>query len=525
MTRDLRWRRARIAVAALMLGGLTAALADFRQLVPPAVAHWLAAVQLVPASVGLAAGLLASAIIVAGLLLLTLAAGRVYCSVICPLGILQDVISRAARWLRGRHDRPLRFAPARTWLRQLFLWGTMAGIALGASGLALALMDPYSNFGRIAGGLVRPFAAELNNRLTGPANAAGWSAFYRVDLPAAAPEPLLAAAAALALVAVLAALRGRLYCNTICPVGTLLGLVARRAAFRIAIDPDACTHCASCARACKAQCIDLRSNSIDFSRCVACYNCVGACDERGIGYRFSWFRPAPRPVAAGRRNFLAASAAGLAATVALPPNRAATTAQAGPEKLDAKFGEPSAGLAPPGAGGVDRFLDRCTSCHLCVSACPSHVLAPAFLEYGLRGFLKPRLDFAASFCDYDCRRCAEVCPDGALTLLPVAEKQLARVGVAYFHREKCIVEKKGTDCAACSEHCPTKAVYTVPHKGNLRLPEVDRELCIGCGACEHACPVVPDKAITVTGLREHGRAKRAVDAKIEPAKKAEEFPF
>ena len=187
----------------------------------------------------------------------------------------------------------------------------------------------------------------------------------------------------------------------------------------------------------------------------------------------------------------------------------------------------SRAICPPGSEGVDRFLDRCTACHLCVSACPTHVLQPAFLEYGLAGLMKPRLDYSAAFCNFDCQRCAEVCPDGAITLIALADKQVVRIGLAQLNLDNCIVKQKDTDCAACSEHCPTKAVDTIPYKGKLRLPKVTDELCIGCGACEYACPALPKKAITVAGRRRHEKAVRRHEEKASDPRAGTggDFPF
>jgi ferredoxin len=321
--------------------------------------------------------------------------------------------------------------------------------------------------------------------------------------------------------------RERIYCNTLCPVGTVLGLLARGAAFRLTLDRSACTKCAECLRACKAQCLDLRAGTIDASRCVACFNCVTACPEQGVGYRFAWTRrsavPAPSaaPPASGpsRREFMAATVSTLA--VAAGAGRLLAAPGAVPP-LPQNY---SRAISPPGAAGVDRFLERCTACQLCVSACPTHVLQPAFLEYGFAGFMKPRLDYTAAFCNFDCQRCAEVCPDGALTVLGLADKQVTRIGRAQLDLEKCIVKTKGTDCAACSEHCPTKAVDTVPYGENLRLPQVNDELCIGCGACEYACPALPRKAIVVAGQRQHERAVRRVEEKARDPRKRNDFPF
>jgi ferredoxin len=529
-----RLRYLRVAVALFVFAGFTVAFSDFRRLLPAGLGPWLASTQLIPSFVALVTG---SLFALGGVLvvLLTLLAGRVYCSALCPLGILQDVISRLADLVRRK---PHRLPPAKplTWLRQLFLWGTVAGVLAGWSGLALALLDPYSNFGRIAATLFRPVLTLANNLLV---DLSAWLALpgpNRIDVPwAGAGLLVLLPAAFLVLLTVMTVLRGRLYCNTICPVGTLLGFISNRALFRLRLDQSSCTKCTECLRHCKAQCIDLRTGTIDASRCVACYDCVSACDQGGINYAFNW-KPVPAgtalvtqvngsPIDPRRRTFLA-SAVGAAASMTLAGKIARA---AGTEATLIPFlvqsGGDSRAVAPPGAGSVSRFVDRCTSCQLCVSACPTQVLQPALLEYGVAGLLKPRLDYNASFCNFDCVRCAEVCPTGAIERLLPEEKQGVQIGIADFYRDRCVVVTNGTDCAACSEHCPTKAVATEPHGDNLRLPVLNQDLCIGCGACEFACPVKPQKAIIVTGRRVHARAKRLVEKKAVQPKSTEDFPF
>lgn len=511
----------RVAVAGVMFAGLTAALVDFRGAVPVSVGYGLASVQFVPSALAMSAG---AALALAWVIILavTLAVGRVYCSVICPLGIYQDIVARLAGWVR-RKKSLLPFRPEFKWVRPLFFWGTVAGIAVGGAGLTLSLVDPYSLFGRMASDLFRPLVTLGNNALVGLAGNLGFEQLYRVNLPWAGVGALALPVALLLVVTGMSAWRGRLYCNTICPVGTLLGFVSVRSAFRLAIDPHACRKCGDCLRECKAQCIDLRAGTIDASRCVGCYNCIDACHELGIGHRWSWGRPGPafRPSTAAdptRRVFLATTVATLAAAGVRRLDAAEAAAQARPANF-------SAAICPPGTESVDRFLDRCTACHLCLSICPTHVLQPAFLEYGWQGLMKPRLDYSASFCNFDCRRCLEVCPDGAISALGLAEKQVTRIGLAQLDVELCIVKAQGTDCAACSEHCPTKAVDTVPYGANLRLPQMNNDLCIGCGACEFACPAQPKKAIIVAGQRRHDRAERKVEEKAKDPRGKSDFPF
>lgn len=584
----LHWLKyTRVILAVAVLAVLTAAFIDFRGLVSEKLSHALASVQFVPAAIALAAG--ASVAIGAIIILVaTLAFGRVYCSVICPLGLFQDAVARIAGWLRQK-PLLLRYTRPATWVRQGFLWATVAGIAAGWAGLTLALLDPYSIFGRFGSMLFRPVVTVVNNWLVGPANAAGIDALYRVPPQWAAVGAAALPAAMLLLVVALAARRGRLYCNTVCPVGTLLGLASGFGAWRLEIDKDRCRKCGDCIRVCKAQCIDLRAGTIDNSRCVACYNCVSACDELGIHHRFKWkpktgdkeskigdripktghrtpdarptgnvhpsapatrnpeFRPRnsapetlnpkPRtlnPSRSDRRAFITGTAAALTAASGVGALLAAATAEptetpdlpfddSQPPETPTRFGRGS--ICPPGSGGVERFLDRCTACQLCVSACPTSVLQPAFLEYGFAGIMKPRLDFNQAFCNFECNRCGEVCPDSAILPLALADKKLTRLGVAHINYHTCIVKAHGTDCAACSEHCPTQAVSTVPFSTNLRLPQMHPELCIGCGACEYACPVRPERAITIKAHAVHSRAEHKIEAPATAPTTADELPF
>ncbi|HEX9006704.1 MAG TPA: 4Fe-4S binding protein, partial [Bacteroidota bacterium] len=333
---------------------------------------------------------------------------------------------------------------------------------------------------------------------------------------------------------------GRLYCNMICPVGALLGLVSRFALFKVAIDEDDCTGCGLCERVCKGGCIDRKARTVDFDRCVGCFNCFEACPRDDMFFATPW-RTKPRSehpprrsrsagtpsaeagVSRSRRRFVQ-RAAGFLLVLGTAPEPAqkkivptkATTVPAGS----------ALAVTPPGSYGLDRFTANCTACHLCVSACPTRVLQPTLLAYGIMGILQPRMDFEVSSCNYDCVVCGQICPTGAIGPLPQDEKKLTQLGIAKFIKDNCIVNTENTDCGACSEHCPTKAVNMVPFKGKLVIPEVRNELCIGCGSCEHACPTRPYRAIYVESNRTHARAKKPEQKKVEPAPApAEDFPF
>jgi ferredoxin-type protein NapF len=509
---------------------MLAAFVDFRDMVPLSVGHWLASIQFTPSLIALltGAGFGLACVLIA---LASLACGRFYCSTLCPLGILQDVVIRLRR-LVGSRRRPMRYAAPRTVMRYAILWAVILASLAGAGSAALVLLDPYSHFGRIASGIFRPLATIAGNAGGDAVRALGGNGGFRYDVVWPSMGALAFPIVILALIVGLAAWRGRLYCNTICPVGTVLGWLAKRAAFRLRIDSQACEKCAACMRACKAQCIDLKGGKIDFSRCVGCFDCLPSCEKGAIGFRWSWGNGGARKIkpklqdqlvvdgeGVCRRDFLVQSAQGMVALAGV--GGLANAALAGSHPAAARrMTRP--GIAPPGARSVKSFIDRCTGCHLCVSACPTHVLQPALLEYGVLGFMKPHMNYPAAFCDFDCHRCGDVCPDGALAPLDLASKHLTRIGEAQFCREECIVVRNGTDCAACSEHCPTKAVSTVPYGSDLRLPSLDTSLCIGCGACEYACPV---KAITVSPLAIHGTARKAVENRATLPKSSGDFPF
>jgi ferredoxin-type protein NapF len=181
-------------------------------------------------------------------------------------------------------------------------------------------------------------------------------------------------------------------------------------------------------------------------------------------------------------------------------------------------------VSPPGSVSIKHFTDRCTACHLCVTVCPTSVLQPSFLEYGFLGMSQPHMDYSVEYCNFECTKCGEVCPTGAILPLTVEDKKLEQTGQVQFIIEKCIVYTDNTACGSCSEHCPTQAVKMVPYKEGLTIPETDTEICIGCGACEFACPVKPHEAIYVDGNAVHQVAKAPHIEELE-LQEQEEFPF
>lgn len=187
-------------------------------------------------------------------------------------------------------------------------------------------------------------------------------------------------------------------------------------------------------------------------------------------------------------------------------------------------------VSPPRSGSIEHFTATCTACDLCLSVCPSRVLVPYFLEFGFLGMMQPRMVFHAGHCNYDCTICMNLCPSGALLPLPVEVKKLSQLGIAKSIKENFVVYTDNTDCGACSEYCPTKAVDRVPYSNSankrLKIPEVKPEYCIGCGGCKHACPTEPYKPIYVDGNPVHQLAKKPVVKTIaQKIDDKDDFPF
>ena len=267
-------RKIRLTLAVLFFTAVTLLFLDFTGTLH-AWLGWTAKIQFLPALLALNVG------VVVFLVLLTLAFGRVYCSIICPLGVMQNIIA----WV-GKKQKKNRYgySPAKSWLRYsvlaVFIIAMIAGI-----GSLVALLAPYSSYGRIAGNLFAPIYGWGNNLLAYFAERADSYAFYETEVWLKSLPTFFIALLSFIIIGVLAWRNGRTYCNTICPVGTVLGFLARFSWLKPVIDKDKCVNCKLCARNCKAACIDIANHRIDYSRCVACMDCIGKCHKGAISYK------------------------------------------------------------------------------------------------------------------------------------------------------------------------------------------------------------------------------------------------
>jgi len=455
-------------------------------------------------------------------IVLTFLIGRFYCSTICPLGVIQDVVTYLSRRFFSRKKMFFKSKKPLNWLRYSILVLSFVVTLMGFS-FILIMIDPYSVAGRFFTYLARPLVIIVNNALAAIWGAEGSYVVYRMEVIWAVLLVLSTTVVFLMTIIYMSFTRGRLYCNTICPVGTLLGLISKVSLFKVRINQLSCSICAKCVSVCKSECINLKSQTVDYSRCVSCFNCLAICPDKAIDFKS--IRPINKPVANetihGRREAIATIA-----MLAIGTKILAATQQeksSGGKKLKAI--QKKVAVSPPGSKSIARFNAICTGCGLCVSACPSKVLRPAMSEYGLAGFMQPHLDYSVSQCNFECTWCSKVCPTGAILTLTSEEKVTVQMGKAIFVKENCVVFTDETACGACSEHCPTKAVDMVSYKGNLVIPQVNQDICVGCGACEHPCPLPKGfKAIYVEGNSTHQIAQKPVEEKATQ-KVQEDFPF
>ena len=489
-------RKIRTILAAVLFVLITLLFLDFTGTLHHWLS-WLAKIQFLPAVMAL------NVVVVVALLLLTLIFGRIYCSVICPLGVFQDILARFRR-KKNKYS----YSKEVKWLRYpmlvVFIIAAIAGI-----GSLFQLLAPYSAYGRIATMIFQPVWKFGNNVLAVLAERADSYAFYSVDVWMKSLPVFIIAAITLVVLFILAWRSGRTYCNTICPVGTVLSFFARFSFLKIRFDADKCKNCSMCSRNCKAACIDYKNHTVDYSRCVVCGNCIDNCKFGALKYssRISLAREAGKaseasPIDTSKRSFLIASA--LVSTAALAQKKEKLMDGGLAELEDKVAPTRQTPLTPPGSLSFDHFAQRCTGCQLCVSECPNEVLRPSS---DLMHLMLPVMSYEQGHCRPECTRCSEVCPAGAILKVDKDEKSSIQIGHAVWIKKNCVPITDEVECGNCARHCPTGAIEMVPLDENNEespmIPAINEAACIGCGACEYVCPSRPFSAIYVEGHEVH----------------------
>ena len=513
-------RKIRISLAAIFFTGITLLFLDFSGTLHVWLG-WMAKVQFLPALLAL------NVVVIAALVVLTLVFGRIYCSVICPLGVMQDIIAWFGK--RGR-KLPYNFSKARNWLRYSVLVAFIVAFAMGI-GSFVALLAPYSSYGRIAANLFQPIYIFGNNVLAAIAERVDSYAFYSVDVWMRSLPTFMVAAVTFVLIFILAWKNGRTYCNTICPVGTLLSFLARFSWLKIYFDGEKCRSCSKCTRHCKAACIDFKTLTVDHSRCVTCGDCLDQCEFSALRYghpskdimrtnrekissgaskdiirsdkRYHSERQeiSSAPADTSRRSFLMAAAMVTAAAAKAQKDKKVDGGLAVIEDKVAPVR--STPITPPGSFSAENMAKHCTGCQLCVAECPNGVLRPSADPMKL---MQPVMSYERGFCRPECTRCSEVCPAGAIRLIDKATKSSTQLGHAVWIKKNCVVVTDGVECGNCARHCPTGAIDMVDltiGESIVSVPSVNASRCIGCGACEYVCPARPFSAIYVEGHEIH----------------------
>ena len=490
-------RKIRITLATVMFIGITLLFLDFTG----TMHHW---VSWMPKLQFLEAVLALNVVVIVALLVLTLVFGRIYCSVICPLGIMQDIFG----WL-GKKAKKNRYTYSKQKhaLSMAFFTFMLILIVLGG-GTIVQLLAPYSAFGRICTNLLQPVWMAGNNVLAAIAEHYDSYAFYHTNIWMRALPSLIISIVTLVILAVLAWRNGRTYCNTICPVGTALSVFAKFSWLKIHFDVDKCKNCSLCTKNCKAACIDYKTHTVDPLRCVVCGDCIKSCKFGALKYAHGSNGTNGHPnepnesIDSSKRSFLLASA--LVTTAAMAQNKDKIMDGGLAEIEDKVAPERQTPIMPPGSRSKQNFEQRCTGCQLCISECPNEVLRPSADLWHL---MQPTMSYERGYCRPECNRCSEVCPAGAIKPIKHEDKASTQIGHAVWIKKNCIPLTDGVECGNCARHCPVGAIEMVPSNPDDEespyVPAVNESRCIGCGACEYLCPARPFSAIYVEGHEVH----------------------
>ena len=425
------------------------------------------------------------------LLIPTLLLGRFFCNWICPYVTLHQITG----WLFNNRSitEKVNSNRYRRGFATKYLILTAFGVAALFGSLQIGLLDPISL-------LTRSFTVSLLPAIDMPTEwiyvrphmhqlgwVVGFILFVFVSMNLVIP---------------------RFFCRYVCPLGATLGVLSQFSIWRIERDVHKCVDCDLCLQRCEGA-SDPHTN-LRKSECFVCFNCIDDCPHDALSFKA--FPPRQHEVTypdVDRRHVIFATLTGL---LFFPFSRRSGD-------LDENFKKEV--VRPPGSVAETAFLERCIKCDQCIRVCPTNVLQPTLLESGLEGVWTPVMNMRMGYCELNCTLCGQVCPTGAIQKISIPQKLgigefkdlgPVKTGTAFYDRGRCLPWAMDTPCVVCEEVCPTspKAIYgrevTITNRWGqsitLKRPYVDPELCIGCGICEHECPVTDHRAIRVTAVGE-----------------------
>ncbi len=416
--------------------------------------------------------------------------GRLFCGWVCPLGTAVDLADRplSSSKLAFLKLKRVSVSP------KFYLLGLLLLMALLGRSL-LWLVDPLVIFIRSLTVLFYPagvFAANLALDIFRPL-AERWE----LDLMASAGfdhvtfSSWLLPALFLAFILGLGLMGRRLWCRALCPLGALLALVGRFAPLKRHVWAQRCTHCHLCRRSCPMGAVGEDEVETAYGQCIGCRVCAHVCPPKAVTFRFHG-KSSVGKLDMGRRRFVFAAVLGVVG-FALSRIKPMSPAQ------------PSRRIRPPGAVPESVFLARCLRCGQCMKVCLTNGLQPATEEASPLGIWTPVLVPRKGGCERHCNMCGQVCPTQAIRSLSLEEKSFVRIGIAQVERSRCLEWNYGKTCLVCDEVCPYGAIFVERAQVGAaarRGPVVNLDVCVGCGMCEHHCPVPGEAAIRVAAQAE-----------------------
>ncbi|MBD3241448.1 MAG: 4Fe-4S dicluster domain-containing protein [Chitinivibrionales bacterium] len=426
--------------------------------------------------------------------LLTIVFGRFFCGFVCPLGACIDF---SDRYVVGKARSPKRRPPA--YLRRLkYVLLILVAVTAVFGAVFPLFMDPISLLTRITTLVVNPLLRVVKADAVQAGRILGFDRLNTVVVDV----PLVYGTAGALLLAVVVFAGGfwdrRFWCQYVCPSGAFFGLLGRYAPFRRTVRAESCNSCKRCTRCCPTRAIDPEKvERTALPECIVCGQCTDL--KQGCS-RFTFVKPV-RGATDGadlrRRNLLVGAAGGLALLPLFRSNALSRRTEHG--RL----------IRPPGALPEDQFLARCIACGNCMKACPTQALQPCSSDDGLHRLFTPKLVPRVGACEDSCHLCGYTCPTGAIRRLPHDDKEFAKIGTAVLDRHRCLAWSQNKECLVCDEVCPYNAIEARVEqttKGPFKVPVVFEDYCIGCGMCEHHCPISVQAAIVVYSFGENRRA-------------------